>query len=166
MRPRRSILEAGKGSPKEPDEASVEEEEVLEEEEEEEADGAQGREEVASHQQENPDQITSLMNDDDLWKVTDNREDLSDYEDFLFRPRLTSVVTPSLSATPPTSHLSSPTWSVESHQPTEGSPASSSSAASSHKSSSGFRLGRGADLGATCAPLPLLPTAQTLSSLD
>nr|XP_048280884.1 glutamate-rich protein 6 [Myodes glareolus] len=142
MRPRRSILEAGKGSPKEPgkgspkepDEASIEEEEVLEEEEEEEAEGTQGREEVASHQQENPDQIPSLMDDDDLWKVTDNREGLSEDEDFLFRPRLTSVVTPSLSATPSTSHLSSPTWSVESHQPTEGSPASSSSAASSHRS--------------------------------
>ncbi|KAK7809767.1 hypothetical protein U0070_002556 [Myodes glareolus] len=141
MRPRRSILEAGKGSPKEPgkgspkepDEASIEEEEVLEEEEEEEAEGTQGREEVASHQQENPDQIPSLMDDDDLWKVTDNREGLSEDEDFLFRPRLTSVVTPSLSATPSTSHLSSPTWSVESHQPTEGSPASSSSAASSHR---------------------------------
>ncbi|XP_057612709.1 glutamate-rich protein 6 [Chionomys nivalis] len=119
-----SPKEPGKGSPKEPDEASIEEEEVLEEEEEEEAEGAQGREEVASHQQDNPDQ---LMDDDDLWKTTDNREGLSDNDDegLELRPRLTSVVTPSLSSTPPPSHLSSPI---------EGSCASSSSSASSHRS--------------------------------
>ncbi|KAM7331226.1 hypothetical protein ACRRTK_010415 [Alexandromys fortis] len=143
MRPHRSILEArkgsskepGKGSPKEPDEASIEEEEVLEEEEEEEeeeAEGAQGREEVASHQQDNPDQLVDY---DDLWKTMDNREGLSDNDDE-FRPRLTSVVTPSLSSTPPPSDLTSPTWSEEElQQPSEGSSASSSSrgGASSHR---------------------------------
>ncbi|XP_075806801.1 glutamate-rich protein 6 [Microtus pennsylvanicus] len=137
MRPRRSILEAGKGSPKEPDEASIEEEEVLEEEEEEEAEEPQGREEVASHQQDNPDQ---LVDDDDLWKTMDNREGLfdnDDDEDLEFRPRLISVVTPSLSSTLPSSHLTSSTWSEEElQQPDEGSsaPRSSSSGASSHRS--------------------------------
>ncbi|KAH0509124.1 Glutamate-rich protein 6 [Microtus ochrogaster] len=130
-----SPKEPGKGSPKEPDEASIEEEEVLEEEEEEEAEGTQGREEVASHQQDNPDQ---LVDGNDLWKTMDNREGLSDKDDegLEFRPRLTSVVTPSLSSTPPPSRLTSPTWSEEElQQPSGGSsaPSSSSGGASSHR---------------------------------
>ncbi|XP_038202970.1 glutamate-rich protein 6 [Arvicola amphibius] len=137
MRPQRSVLEPWKGSPKEPDEASIEEEEVLEEEEEEEAEGAQGKEEVASPQQDNPDQLRPSLDDDELWKAIDTGEALSDNEEDLeFRPRLTSVVTPSLSATPTSSHLSSPTWSVEEpQQPSESSsPASSSASSQSHRS--------------------------------
>ncbi|XP_052587280.1 glutamate-rich protein 6 isoform X2 [Peromyscus californicus insignis] len=92
----------------------------------------QGREEVAaSQQQDNFDPFAELLDDGDLWKTMDFSEGLFDDDLELFRPRLTSVVTPSLSATTRTSELSSPTWSEEELQPGEGSPASSK--ASSHK---------------------------------
>ncbi|OBS77804.1 hypothetical protein A6R68_19807 [Neotoma lepida] len=134
-----SELEPTNGSPKEPEEAWIGEEDVVEEEEEE-AEGAreeQGKE-VGSQQQDNPNQFPEF-DEGDLWKAMDVLEDFVDEDWLLYRPRLTSVVTPSLSATPPPSEVSSLTWSEEKEEEEEeeqlqtGLGSSASSTAQSHK---------------------------------
>ncbi|CAH6779091.1 Erich6 [Phodopus roborovskii] len=114
-RRRRGVRDPSKGSPKDQEEASIGEEEMVEEEEDEEAAGALGREEVESSQQGIPDQFPELLEDEDLWKVMNFTERFyyDDDENLEFRPRLTSVVTPSLSATAPHSQPSSLSWSLE-----------------------------------------------------
>ncbi|XP_051012857.1 glutamate-rich protein 6 [Acomys russatus] len=118
------------------DEDNEEEEEVKEKEEEEaeeEAAGAEGTqrgEEGLSEDQENLDPFSELLDEEGLWKAMNISEGLEPK----FRPRLTSVRSPSLSTTPPPSELSSPLWCDEGPVLTSEASPSPSSSASSHKS--------------------------------
>ncbi|XP_052036926.1 glutamate-rich protein 6 [Apodemus sylvaticus] len=161
MRPRQGVRKPGKSNSKSkaPHEASKSKEELVqeekaqeelgdeggeeeegeeweEEEEEEEqeelgAPGLLGKSDGEGKQQESPESLK----EDEFWKAFDLSVGF-DEDSLEFRPRLISVVSPSLSSTPPPSKVSSPSWSEEEPLPlplprrSEGSPSASSSASS------------------------------------
>lgn len=107
------------------------------------AQGVQGRDDRVGKPQESQSLFPESLKEEDIWKAIGLDEGF-DEDSLEFRPRLISVVSPSLSTTSPPSEVSSPSWIAEEplKEPpprTEGSPSASSSS-SSHKSSVGLLL--------------------------
>ncbi|NP_001074731.1 glutamate-rich protein 6 [Mus musculus] len=119
----------------EKEEEAKEEQGAQEEQEGQGAQGVQGWDDREGQPQESQNLFPESLNEEDIWKAIGPSEGF-DEDSPEFRPRLISVVSPSLSTMSPPSKVSSPSWGEEEPLPLphrEGSPPASSSG-SSHKS--------------------------------
>jgi hypothetical protein len=150
----------------EKEEEAKEEQGAQEEQEGQGAQGVQGWDDREGQPQESQNLFPESLNEEDIWKAIGPSEGF-DEDSPEFRPRLISVVSPSLSTMSPPSKVSSPSWGEEEPLPLphrEGSPPASSSG-SSHKSSVGLLPPSGSwpEGRPVLPPPPLLPL--TLASL-